>query len=233
MFLGYTISSMKKSKLPKNKKNVDAQKASKPNRFVVKEDLEDAEESEGKPVSPKKKKDVGIISLKHREIFKKAVIDRVGKSGKKKSLYQIMIDAGYSESYAASGNIKKKKSWQALIEERLHEDKLSNIHAQLLVAKRLDYMLFSSDIEDEDIYELLESVGAVAKKIVHGAQGIHVWFWYSDNKIRKDALELAYKVLGKFAPDKFEVEQTGLRAMSDQELADLIKRQKARFMKKD
>jgi hypothetical protein len=123
--------------------------------------------------------------------------------------------------------------WDKLTNERLHDDKLSNIHAQILTAKKLDYMLFTAEISDNDIYELLESVNCVPKKIVHGIQGTHVWFWSSDNKTRKDALELAYKVRGKMAPDKLQVEQTGLYAMSDEELAEVIKKQKARFLKKD
>lgn len=184
------------------------------------------ESDEEKPEPKKKKTKLGIVALKH-----KRVLDNVGKS--KKSRYQAMIDEGYSPSYAKKGGVGKTKSWEKLLEERLNDEKLSHIHQQLLVGKKLDYMLFTAEISDKDIYELLESVGCVAKKIVHGIQGTHVWFWGPDNKTRKDALELSYKIRGKFAAEKFEVEQTGLRAMSDQELADVIKKQKARFTKRD
>lgn len=191
----------------------------------------DGENETGLPVEkPKKKKGLGIVALKHSR-----VINRVGKKdgkGRRKSLYQAMIDDGYSEEYARGGHIKNKKTFQKLLQERLGDDKLSNIHRQLLVSKKLDYMLFTHEIKDADIYELMESVGCTPKKIIHGIQGTHVWFWLPDSKSRKDALEMAYKLRGDFAAEKIAVEG-GLSAMSDADLADLIKSQKKRFLKKD
>lgn len=223
---------MKNKKSPKEKKPIEVEKPTRPNKFALREDREDAEELEGSPVEPKKaKRATGIVALKHRQLMKTALEKGVGKN--RKSMYQTMIDEGYSESYARSGHIKKKKSWQALTEERLNEDKISNIHAELIVAKKIDYMLFTSEIEDKDIYELMDSVKCTVKKIVHGIQGTHVWFWLPDHRIRKDAVEMAYKVLGKFAPEKIELEATGLAALSDAELASRIKQAKARFTKKD
>lgn len=223
---------MPKNKSPKSQE-VKTEKPSKPNRFALEEDKEIADEQDGEPIKAKKKKHTGIVAVKHRRLYEKVIEGKAGKDGKSKSLYQIMIDEGYSEAYARSGGIKKKKNWQALIDERLHEDKISNVHSTLIVAKKLDYMLFNSEIEDEDIYELMASVDCTIKKIVHGVQGTHVYFWLPDNRIRKDAIELAYKVLGKMAPEKFEIEQTGIQAMSDAELAETIRKQKARFTKSD
>ena len=222
----------KSAKQKKNSKKepVTVEKPSKPNRHAVEEDVEYAEESEGEAVkAPKKHK--GIVALKHSRLQKKALEKNVGKN--RKSLYQTMIDEGYSESYARSGNVKKSKSWQALTEDRLHEDKITNIHAKLMVAKKIDYMLFTAEIEDPDIYELIESVECTVKKIVHGVQGTHVWFWSPDNLARDKALDKAYKVLGKYAPDKIELEATGLASLSDAELAARIKQAKDRFRKQD
>lgn len=188
------------------------------------------------PKAKEKKKDnlkkaKGMVAIRHQKVFDNALNPKDGKE--RKTVYQAMIDEGYSEEYARGGHLKNKISWQKLIAQRLHDDKLSNIHNQLLMAKKIDYMKFHPDITDDQIYQMMESVGSIIKLIVHGIQETHVYFWCADNRIRKDAVELAYKVAGKMAPEKFEVEQKGIQAMSDQDLADLIKKQKARFKKVD
>ena len=178
-----------------------------------------------------KKKKLGVVALKHKMVLDK-IKKKVGK-GRKVTMTETLVEAGYSESYARSGNIKKKKSWQQLMDIYLPEDLLAKTHNELLGFKKIDYMLFNSEISDEDIFEVLNSVGCTIKKIVHGIQGTHVYYWQPDGRIRKDATDLAYKVRGKMAPEKIEIEQTGLRAMTDQELADHIKKLKSRFNKTD
>lgn len=216
----------------KSQNKIQATSPHNTNKYAKKEDLNDALQSDGKAVDIKKpKKSKGIVQIKH-----KIVLDNLRKKagkGRKPTMMEAMIESGYSEAYARSGTIKKKKSWNQLIEQYLPDELLSESHNNLLVSKRLDYMLFTSEIEDEDIYVLLQSVNCTVKKIVHGVQGTHVWFWNPDGKLRKDAIELAYKIKGKMSPEKFEVEQTGLHALSDAELAELIKKQKNKFLKKD
>lgn len=216
----------------KSKKEIAREEPSKVPKYAIEQEMKEAEHEDGQPIKPKKeKKKSSIVALKHKRVLENVMGKNSGK--KRKSLYQAMIDEGYSPEYARNGHLKGTKSWDKLVEERLGDDKLSNIHRQLMVAKKLDYMLFTHEVKDEDVYELLESVGCVAKKIVHGIQGTHVWFWSSDNKTRKDALELAYKIRSKMSPEKFEIEQGGIRAMSDADLAALIKQQKNRFLKRD
>jgi hypothetical protein len=195
-------------------------------------DKKDAEEMEGEPLKPKKeKKPLGIVALKHKVVLDK-LTKNVGKC-RKNTIQKAMTDSGFSESYAKSGHIKKGKTWNQLMEIHLSDDKLAKTHEELLNFKKLDYMLFNHDIKDKDIYELMESVNCIPKKIIHGVAGVHVWFWLPDGRIRKDATELAYKVKGKMAPEKFEIEQTGLQAMTDAELANHIKTIKSRFNKTD
>lgn len=221
----------------KPKEEVKVEKPSKKNKYALREDLESVEKEEGEAVTPKKdKKKVGVVALKHASVLNRAtsgVTRKIDGKTRKMSIYQAMIEEGYSPEYARQGGLRKTKSWDKLLVDRLGDDKLSNIHSQLMVAKKLDYMLFTHEIKDDDIYDLIESVGCQLKKLVHGVQGTHVWFFAPDNKTRKDALELSYKVRGKMAAEKLEVESTGLRAMTDAELADVIKKQKARFQKKD
>lgn len=187
------------------------------------------QQGEGKEKKPKKQ--MGIVALKHKMVLDN-LMKKAGK-GKRLSLRQAAKDAGYSESYANSAKMTKKKSWNELMEQYLPDSLVAETHNDLLKAKKLEYMLFNHDVTDEIIYEIMAEIGCTATKIIHGVQGIHCYFFAPDNTNRKGAAELAYKVKGKMAPEKFEIEQTGIRAMSDEELAETIKKQKARFMKKD
>lgn len=227
---------MKSKKSTKEKVNKEDSNKSLLTKYARKSDKEDADHEDGegvKPIKKKKSKVTGVIALKH-----KAVLDRlgakrnVGKSNKKESLYQAMVDEGYSPHYARSGGVGTTKSWQKLIEERLSDEKLSYIHQTLVVAKKIDYMLFNPEVPDEAIYELIDSVGCVLKKLIHGIAGTHVYYFAPDNNSKIKALELAYKIRGKMAPEVLEIRK-GLEGMSDEELAEVIKKQKNKFTKND
>lgn len=56
-------------------------------------------------------------------------------------------------------------------------------------------------LADEDITRMLAEVNCTVRRIVHGQQARHVYFWSPDNKTQKDTLELAYKIKGKIAPE--------------------------------
>ena len=53
-------------------------------------------------------------------------------------------------------------------------------------------------LTDEEIKEMLESVNCKVRRIVHGTQARHVYFWSPDNKSRKDALDLGYKLKNRY-----------------------------------
>lgn len=57
-------------------------------------------------------------------------------------------------------------------------------------------------LTDQEIKEMLLEVGCKVKRIVHGEQCRHVYFWSPDNAARQSALNLAYKLKGHFAPEK-------------------------------
>lgn len=56
-------------------------------------------------------------------------------------------------------------------------------------------------LSDEDIMDMFESVGCRVSQIIHGRRERMVWYFAQDNKAIKDALDLAYKIKGKFSPD--------------------------------
>lgn len=60
-------------------------------------------------------------------------------------------------------------------------------------------------LTDKEIIEMLAEVNCTVRRIVHGETSRHVYFWSPDNNARKNALELAYKIKGRFAPEKHVV----------------------------
>lgn len=129
----------------------------------------------------------------------KRVFKKVIESEGKKSVSMAMKEVGYPETTAHNPQrITKSKTWEKLLDQRLSDDKLTEVHSQLLTATRIDHMVFPVNITDEEIIELLDSVNCKSKKIMHSETGNHVWFWSADNKARKEGLDMAYKLKDKY-----------------------------------
>ncbi len=57
-------------------------------------------------------------------------------------------------------------------------------------------------LTDADITQMLADVNCVVRRIVHGRSARHVYFWSADNRARKEALDMAYKLKGRYAATK-------------------------------
>ncbi len=64
---------------------------------------------------------------------------------------------------------------------------------------------FGEQLTDQQIRELLLSVNCNVRKIVHGENQRHVYFWIADNMAQDKALDKAYKIRGLYAPEKREL----------------------------
>lgn len=134
---------------------------------------------------------------------------------------EAMVKAGYSKETAKTPQkLTESKGWKELVEEHLSDKTLSKIHEGLLKSKRLDHMIFPMEVKDDikedperkskhgdvftddDIRDLLSDAGCKVRKIVHQELSRHVYFWSPDNKARDSALDKAYKLKGKYAPEK-------------------------------
>lgn len=114
----------------------------------------------------------------------------------------------------------------------LPEDKLLKVHDQQLNSYKLQSMVFQKQIDDETIYELMESINAVLKKIVEIPTGKVVFYITADNQSRNKALEMGLK-LHKKLTDKVEVKDTTpFTGLTDAELAERIKKGRNFFLKK-
>lgn len=56
-------------------------------------------------------------------------------------------------------------------------------------------------LTDKEIISMLAEVNCTVRRIVHGRSARHVYFWSPDNRARKDGLDMAYKIMGKYAGD--------------------------------
>jgi len=124
-----------------------------------------------------------------------------------KSASDAMREAGFSEAYARNPQkLTGTATWDELLDKYLPDRKLVDVHKKILNAHKLEHMVFPLGMEEGDIKKLLNSVGSKPKKIKHGEQAIHVWYWAPDQKARASAVDLAYKVKGKL---KQKIEHSG------------------------
>lgn len=109
-----------------------------------------------------------------------------------------MRAAGYSAATAQNPDkLTKSKGWKELLDQYLPEKKLLQSHKKLLAAKYLDHMVFPLGMPDDEISELIKSVGGTVRRFKHGDTATHVWFWADNTKAIKDAVEMAYRIRGK------------------------------------
>lgn len=190
------------------------------------------QDGEKKPKT-KEKKETPVrptVVLKHAQVLKKTT-ENIGK-GKKPTVEQAAKDLGYSESYARSGALTKTKSWKQMLDQYLPESKLLDLHDKQLNSWKLQSMLFQKQVSDADIFELMETVNCVVKKVVEIPTGKLVFYICPDNQSRNKALEMGLK-LHKRLTDKVEIrDTTPYSGLSDAELAEKIKQGKNFFTKK-
>lgn len=98
-----------------------------------------------------------------------------------------------------------KPSIAFAIKEALPDELLAAKHLALLNSTRIEHLIFPLEtpaLMDADIVGMLAEVNCTVRKVIHSETARHVYFWASDNKAVKDALDMAYKVKGNYAPEK-------------------------------
>ncbi len=132
------------------------------------------------------------------------------------NLSKAIRDSGlYSPNQALHPEkITNSLTWSEVVEEQLGDDLLMAKHQELLNSTRIDHLVFPKGpkknvdklegedvLSDEDIIEMLAEVNCKTRRIVHGETARHVYFWSSDNKAKKEALDMAYKLKGRYKDD--------------------------------
>lgn len=182
-----------------------------------------------KKAKTKEKKDNPVLTptqIKHEKVLKYMADNGC-------SMKEALRANGYSETVQNSpSKVTKTESWKQMLDRVLPESKLLEVHGKQLQSWKLQSMLFQKQVEDEDIYDLMEGVQCVVKKIVEIPTGKLAFYIQPDNQSRNKALELGLK-LHKRLTDKVEVvDKTPYAQLSDAELAERIKKNKNFFKKK-
>lgn len=126
-----------------------------------------------------------MATLKQKKAFKKT-LENIG-SKVAKTQGDILRESGYSDNVADTPQIvTNSKGWKELVEEYLPDDLLVKVHQEGLEATK---KIFKNNNETGQI----EQVGNEP-----------------DYAIRHKYLDTAYKVKGSFAPDKKDVNLTGV-----------------------
>jgi len=84
-------------------------------------------------------------------------------------------------------------------------------------------------LTDKEIIDMLAEVNCKVKRIVHGETVRHVYYWVLDAKARKDALDMAYKLKGRYATEKVDVTTKGEKVnIDDNQFNQLVRAAAAR-----
>lgn len=158
------------------------------------------------------------VAIKHKKVLAK-----LAENGG--NLANAIRETGlYSEEVALNPQkLTNSLTWAEVVEDQLGDDLLMQKHKELLNSTRIDHLVFplgpkkSSEKEDwlkmsgskkaedvlsdEEIVEMLAEVNCKVRRIVHGEQSRHVYFWSFDNKAKKEALDMAYKLKGRYKDD--------------------------------
>lgn len=159
-----------------------------------------------------------------------AAMEKVAESGGKKSVSRAMREVGYSPITAATPKkLTGSKTWENLMEKHLPEKELAKIHNELLHNNYLEEIDFPDTTPNLEIKRRLQGITGASLK---GIETLNVPFKgklkrayviLPNPKSRKEALELAYKLQGKFAPERV-IDETGREQIEQlrKDIKDLI-----------
>lgn len=113
-----------------------------------------------------------------------------------KSIPEAMVDAGYARNVESINPssitaMKKTRSWKNMMAEYLPEQTLLNAHRELLNKHNIEYVWEDTRVKDGDRYRIV-------RKLIEVDKGM-------DTQAVAKALEMGYKLHGKFAPDNAPV----------------------------
>ena len=150
-----------------------------------------------------------------------------------KNVRSAMEKAGYSKSYSQKSAVDKSQTFMEKFNEIMPEETILGWHNNLGNAKRTQQLTIDKGVDDAVIEAWIISVNGVIHKIIEGKLYKTVLFWTRDNKAVKDAIDMAYKLRGDFAPQKHEeINANPFMKMSDSELAQALREAEAFLSKK-
>lgn len=105
---------------------------------------------------------------------------------------------------------EKKQAAQILLDDYSRDEEEDSDEARTWeerkkIEKAREILNETECLSDDQIKEMLESVGCTVKRIARIYGGRTVYFWSPDNMARDKALDKAYKIRGSYAAEKREL----------------------------
>lgn len=122
---------------------------------------------------------------------------------------KLMLKAGYAKAYSHNPHqMKKTLSWQELMDKNLPDSLLSTTHNELMTSATISSQAFDPKLKDKEIKTVIESTsGCRLLHIVRDQTHVTAYFSVPDGRIRKDAVDMAYKLKGKYPKGQAEEPQ--------------------------
>ena len=175
-----------------------------------------------------------MTKIKQKRLAKevKENVGNVGNKRKKKTLGQMMIDAGYSEATATGnpGRTLESKSFKDKLNELLPDDDVLQAHKDLFGAGHLQQYTFPNTEKNEDIKVLINNIPGcrliLIRTLLTKRKGVGMktaYFLVPDNRSRKDAIDMAYKLKGNYPAQKFKLDDGDIDEMGEEELQEKMR----------
>lgn len=147
------------------------------------------------------------------------------KGGKTKG--QAVLEAGFSETVIKTPSkvFDGKAVRELMTDMGLDEKPVLKVVNRNLNSRKLEHMTFppynedkgesedgeeiteekrGEQLTDNAIVEMLASVNCTVRKIIHGDNARHVYFWSDNSKAQLGAADMIFNLLGSYAPKKVE-----------------------------
>lgn len=153
--------------------------------------------------------------------------------GKLPSMKKLMKAADYSDSYSKNpAQLKGTETWNELMNMFIPKSKLAIRHGELVDFASIEHYVFPAqgrgakkrELTNEEIKTIVESVPGC--RLIHIKPDPYIgkvaFFQAPDGRVRKDAIDMAYKLYGAYAAEKISIVDP-LDTLSNAELAALEK----------
>jgi len=174
------------------------------------------------------------VKERPKKLIKKIIAISKKNNGKLPSMKTLMEAVDYSKGYAHNPHLLKgTETWNELMGMFLPKSKLAMRHEELVDFASIEHYIFPKTgkgkntkyLSDEEIKEIVESVPGC--KLIYIKPDFYTgkvaFFQAPDGRIRKDAVDMAYKLYGAYAPEQIALVKRKYQDLSNKDLAEFEK----------
>ena len=102
------------------------------------------------------------------------------------------------------------------------DSKVAGLQEKLLQAKKVQCLTFPATTTEKEIRKVIKAIGGEFVSETLTTKGKKVYFSIPDYDVVDKAVDKVYKLKGKYAAQKIQVEERPLEDLSDEELDELL-----------